>query len=65
MKETEKAICLKMLCEFCGGHKDGDSSKIDIWVPKSLVIDNTIPFWFIENKRREKGLRNLYCYNPL
>jgi len=50
VRETEKAIAVKVVLEFCDVEKI--YSKL-IWIPKSLLKDNTVPGWFVNKKLNE------------
>ena len=52
--QTEKAICLRMSGE---SYKYGGGwESFDCWIPKSVIKDGVIAPWFVENKRKEKGM---------
>jgi hypothetical protein len=56
--ETEKAFLIRMAGDslaYNGGFKS-----FDVWVPKSIVKNETIPAWFMENKRKEQGVSNIW-----
>jgi len=47
IRETEKAICIEVEYDLTSIEK---IVKKNFWVPKSLVNDNVIPVWFVNQK---------------
>ena len=45
VKETEKAVAYEETRETFSGNK----TEL-IWVPKSIIKDNIIPFWFLQKQ---------------
>lgn len=50
VRETEKALAVEVILEFCDVEKIVDKM---IWIPKSLVKDNSVPGWFVIKKLNE------------
>ena len=45
VRETEKAVAYEEIRETAWGEK-----KELVWVPKSIIKDNIIPFWFLQKQ---------------
>lgn len=58
-KETEKAICIRVSGEAT---RSGDQKGFDLWIPKSIVKENELPFWFLTKSGREKGFDSITFY---
>ena len=50
VKESEKAVLVKF------DIAKGKNNTQDIWVPKSIIKNNTVPSWFIANLIAEKRI---------
>ena len=50
VRETEKALAVEVTLEFCDVEKIADKM---IWIPKSLVKNNSVPGWFVSKKLNE------------
>jgi len=50
VRETERALAVEVILEFCDVEKMADKM---IWIPKSLVKDNSVPGWFVIKKLNE------------
>jgi len=49
-KETEKAIAVKLVLDFCDVEKT--QNKL-LWIPKSLIKDGAVQGWYVTKKMQE------------
>lgn len=56
VKETEKAICISVGCDTYKKGAGTVTTGTTMWIPKSLIKNNEIPFWFIEKYLQEKAI---------
>lgn len=55
MRETEKAVAFQAT-----GDKYGKRKEMMIWIPKSMIVDGTVPAWKIQ-----RGLAEAASYNMI
>ena len=55
-RETEKAIGIKAWASNRYGKKTWE---IIVWIPKSIIVNNIIPDWFLNKKHSDYNCDNL------